>query len=132
MAAPHVSRIAALILSRNPNLTRQQVNTIIESTAQKVGGYPYAYTSGHHNGTWYEQVGYGLVNAYAAVQAACTTPVNFTNKTVTTNQTITSCSDVNMENVTVTNAKLTVNTPKNVYITGPFSVEYGSFEVEIK
>jgi subtilisin family serine protease len=35
-ACPHVFGIAALILSVNPNLTVQQVNDIIESTAQKV------------------------------------------------------------------------------------------------
>ncbi|MDR2935827.1 MAG: S8 family serine peptidase, partial [Rikenellaceae bacterium] len=41
-AAPQVSAIAALILSQNPSLTQNQVADIIESTAQKVGGYSYA------------------------------------------------------------------------------------------
>ncbi|MBR4511798.1 MAG: S8 family peptidase [Bacteroidales bacterium] len=70
MAAPHVSGIAGLILSVNPNLTEQQVRDIIESTAQKVGNYNYRPSAAHHNGDWWVEVGYGLVDAYAAVQKA--------------------------------------------------------------
>jgi hypothetical protein len=70
MAAPHVSGIAGLILSVNPNLTGQQVRDIIESTAQKVGNYNYRPSAAHHNGDWWMEVGYGLVDAYAAVQKA--------------------------------------------------------------
>lgn len=69
-ACPHVSGIAALILSVNPNLSAQQVRNIIESTAQKVGGYAYTGTSGRSNGTWNNQMGYGLVDAKAAVLKA--------------------------------------------------------------
>ncbi len=78
-ACPHVSGVAALILSANPNLTGQQVRDIIETTAQKIrnvdtdplnGLYSYAVSSDHPNGSWNNQVGYGLVDAYAAVQAA--------------------------------------------------------------
>lgn len=69
-AAPQVSGIAALILSVNPNLSALQVRNIIESTAQKVGGYTYSGTSGRTNGTWNNQMGYGLVDAKAAVLKA--------------------------------------------------------------
>ncbi|MEW4923275.1 S8 family serine peptidase [Algibacter sp. 2305UL17-15] len=69
-AAPQVSGVAALILSINPNLTAQEVRNIIESTAQKVGGYAYATTSGRNNGTWDDEMGYGLLNAHQAVLAA--------------------------------------------------------------
>jgi len=69
-ACPHVSGVAALILSVNPNLTQQQVRNIIESTAQKVGGYNYQTTSCRPNGTWHEEMGYGLINAHDAVLAA--------------------------------------------------------------
>ncbi|MBN1651589.1 MAG: S8 family serine peptidase [Bacteroidales bacterium] len=66
-AAPQVSAIAALLFSINNNLTALEVRNIIESTAQKVGGYSYTTTSGYGNGTWNNEMGYGLVNAYAAV-----------------------------------------------------------------
>ncbi|MCL2098747.1 MAG: S8 family serine peptidase, partial [Bacteroidales bacterium] len=71
-AAPHVAGVAALILSVNPNLTAQQVRDIIESTAQKVRTdlYNYSTTPGRPNGTWHEEMGYGLVNAHAAVSVA--------------------------------------------------------------
>jgi subtilisin family serine protease len=70
MATPHVAGVAALILSVNSCLTAQQVRDIIEQTAQKVGGYSYTTTTGRPNGTWNNQMGYGLVDAYAAVQMA--------------------------------------------------------------
>lgn len=69
-AAPHVSGIAGLILSVNPDLTQKQVAHILESTAQKVGNYSYTTTQDHLNGIWNDSVGYGLVDAYAAVYAA--------------------------------------------------------------
>ena len=71
-ACPVIAGVAALILSVNPCLTAQQVRDIIEQTAQKVRTdlYGYASTSGRSNGTWHTQMGYGLVNAYAAVVKA--------------------------------------------------------------
>ncbi len=66
-AAPHVSAVAALILSVNPNLTANEVKEIIESTAQKVGGYLYSHYTARPNGKWNPEMGYGLVDAYAAV-----------------------------------------------------------------
>ena len=69
-AAPHVSGIAALILSVNPCLTREQVTNIIEQTSQKVGGYNYTSNALRPNGTWHNEVGYGLVDAHAAVVMA--------------------------------------------------------------
>ena len=69
-ACPHVSAVAGLILSVNPSLTQKEVADIIESTAQKVGSYDYEISPGRPNGTWNEQMGYGLVDAYAAVMEA--------------------------------------------------------------
>ena len=130
MATPHVSAVAGLILSRYPHLTRLQVVNIIESTAQKVGGYTYQNTTGRPNGTWNNQMGYGLVDAFAAVQAACTT-TNFINRTVTTNTSVEGC-EVNVQNVKVqNNAKLTIDAYNDVNINGPFDVQIGS-ELEIK
>ncbi|MBR6018566.1 MAG: S8 family serine peptidase [Paludibacteraceae bacterium] len=69
-AAPQVSGVMALMLSINPDLTREEIIDIIESTAQKVGGYSYTSHSNHPNGTWNIEMGYGLVDAYAAVLEA--------------------------------------------------------------
>lgn len=56
MAAPHVSALAALLLSRNPMLTRDQVYDRITSQAQDLGepGYDTQY-------------GYGLINPLASL-----------------------------------------------------------------
>ena len=63
-----VSGVASLMLSVNPNLTGQQVKDIIEQTAQKLPNYTFApVSSTHPNGTWNEQVGYGLVDAHKSV-----------------------------------------------------------------
>lgn len=67
MAAPHVTGVAALMLSANPGLSPAQVRRIIEKTARKVGGYEYRNDPQHPNGTWNEEMGYGLVDAHAAV-----------------------------------------------------------------
>ena len=71
-ATPHVAGIAALILSVNPCLTREEVKYIIESTCTKVRDDVYTYSNNqdHPNGTWNIQVGYGLVNAGEAVALA--------------------------------------------------------------
>jgi Subtilase family/Secretion system C-terminal sorting domain len=69
-AAPHVSGVAALILSVNPCLTQLEVRQIIESTTQKVNAntpYVYSTNAAHPNGTWNIEMGHGLVNANAAV-----------------------------------------------------------------
>ena len=57
-ACPQVTGIAALMLSVRPDLTEAQVRTTLQNTARDLG------TSGFDN-----TYGYGLVNAYAAVNA---------------------------------------------------------------
>ncbi len=75
-AAPHVAGVAALILALNPCFTGAQVRNIIESTARKnitpLQGNPYNYstTTNRTNGTWNVEMGYGIVDALAAVQMA--------------------------------------------------------------
>ena len=58
-ACPQVAGVAALMLSANPNLTVNQVRSILRNTATDLGttGFDTTY-------------GYGLVNAYAAVCSA--------------------------------------------------------------
>ncbi len=65
MACPHVSGVAALILSINPALTAKQVREIIAKSAKKVGNDPYDSVKKY--GLWNYRYGYGLVDAYNAV-----------------------------------------------------------------
>ena len=127
-SCPVVAGVAALILSINPNLTPQQVFNTLTSTTDKVGSY--TYTNGKCN-----QMGYGRVNAFAAVQAAkAQCNVNFFNEIVTTNTTVTSCGDINVQNVKVKNgAKLILDAVGEVNIISDFEVDLGSeFEIFIK
>lgn len=64
-AAPHVSGVVALMLSVNPNLTPNEIRTILHNTTTKIIKDTYEYTSG-----WCQFVGYGLINACGAVMSA--------------------------------------------------------------
>ena len=72
LAAPYVAGVAALVLSINPCLTREEVTYILESTCTKIRPdlYTYGNNQDHPNGSWNTQVGHGLVNAYEAVLLA--------------------------------------------------------------
>ncbi len=59
MASPHVAGTAALVKAANPNLTNAEIREILETTAEDLG-----------DPGWDQYFGNGLVNAYAAVQAA--------------------------------------------------------------
>ena len=56
-----VSGVVALMLSINPNLTPSQIRSILINTATKPDTYTY------DNDGWNNEVGYGVVNAFAAV-----------------------------------------------------------------
>ena len=64
-ACPHVAGVAALILERNSELTVDQVNSIICSNTKKLSGVNFNVTK--PDGSWNNQYGYGLVDAYNAV-----------------------------------------------------------------
>lgn len=70
-ACPNAAGVAALILSINPNFTQTQVREILETTTDKIGNT--AYTNLFKYGsvqTWNNEVGFGRLNAYSAVQKA--------------------------------------------------------------
>lgn len=69
-ATPHVAGLAALLISQYPTLTNAQVRNIIEQTAEKVGSVPYAATPGYPNGTWNQEMGYGRINVFRALDLA--------------------------------------------------------------
>ena len=58
-AAPHAAAIAALMLSRNPGLTTSQMRTLLTGSCIDIGTHGYDRDSG-----------YGILDAYAAVNAA--------------------------------------------------------------
>ncbi|MBQ9399644.1 MAG: S8 family serine peptidase [Bacteroidales bacterium] len=69
-AAPHVSGIAALILSEYPDLTEAQVRRAIELSCTKPSGYSYSYDDQYPSALWNNHVGYGVANAYYALLKA--------------------------------------------------------------
>ena len=70
MASPVVAGVAALILSKNPLMTAEQVETVLQKSAVDLGesGWDYLY-------------GYGRVDAYKALQK---TPAAISNVTLST------------------------------------------------
>ena len=123
MATSCVAGVMALMLSKNPKLTPAEICEILETTAVHLPNQ--SSPKGNVFGS-------GRIDAYAAVQAvpACL-PVNFINQVITTNMTVTSCDDINVQNVKVRNgAKLTLDAGGEVNIISDFEVELGSeFEI---
>lgn len=73
-ACPHVAGLAALLMLRHPEITKQQMRDSIERTCEKVGGYDYEFVEDsvypRNNGSWNEDMGYGRINAAAALRYA--------------------------------------------------------------
>ena len=69
-ACPNAAGVGALVLSVNPQLTAEDVRTIINMSADRVPGYTYDSTSVY--GTWNIEMGHGRVNANEAVLLAQT------------------------------------------------------------
>ncbi len=69
-ASPHAAAVAALVLSVNKNLTAAEARTVIESNCTKPTYYTFGLTADNVNGTWNNEMGYGIVNAYKSVLAA--------------------------------------------------------------
>ncbi|MEO8513325.1 MAG: S8 family serine peptidase [Ignavibacteria bacterium] len=60
-SSPMAAGVAALMLSKNINLSADSVKRIIERSARKVGNYNYNIPK--ENGMWNEEMGYGLIDA---------------------------------------------------------------------
>lgn len=71
-AAPIVAGVAALTLSANPNLTSNEVVEILCRTARRLHQETYDYSTNPNRpyGSWNKEMGYGLVDACAAVETA--------------------------------------------------------------
>jgi len=129
MACPHVSGVAGLVLSVRPCLSHKDVVDIIELTAQKVGGYNYQVQDyqGYPkpNGTYHLEMGYGLVDAEAAVNLATTFIRTFEESVFDTDATIRSC-DIELHDCDITNnADIQIEVNNTVSITGTFNATLG-------
>jgi hypothetical protein len=80
-SAPQVSGVVSLLKIINPNMSNSEVRTILQNSADKVGGYSYI------NGRSVE-LGYGRLNAYKALQLALPT-ISGSNTVCTSNKTFT-------------------------------------------
>lgn len=69
-SAPQVAAVIGLMLSANPQLSADEIRYLIESTAHRISIYNYQTFPEHPNGAWTNSVGYGVLDAYAAVQGA--------------------------------------------------------------
>jgi subtilisin family serine protease len=68
-ACPHAAGVCVLILSVNRCLTAAQVTRILELSCDKVGGL-YCYGPGGTAGFFNNEMGYGRINAFKALQYA--------------------------------------------------------------
>ena len=121
MACPHVAGVAALILERNPELTVNQVNSIINSNAKKITA---TYDVSNPDGLWNNEYGYGLVDAYSSV---INTPsvIYIQNDTVTGTRSVT--ADIIYVGKDVTDRK-----EQGDVIIGPGNVTLKAGTVQIK
>ncbi len=78
-ACPNAAGVGALLLSFNPDLLWTDVQYLMAASAEKVGGYSYDVSK--PAGMWSEELGYGRVNAFKALQLAQTYNVSITSKT---------------------------------------------------
>jgi subtilisin family serine protease len=70
VATPHVTGLAALLLSADPTLSSNEVRDIIERTADKVGPDPYTeHPFDPNRPSWNPFMGHGRINVLRALQA---------------------------------------------------------------
>ena len=66
-ACPHAAGVMALVLSANPCLTQREAKSILCRSCDKLPEYSY---SEQEYGLWNNEVGYGKINAYKAIELA--------------------------------------------------------------
>ena len=68
-AAPTMSGVVALMLEKNPNLTRVQIENYIKDNADKIASVSYTDTSGSGKNNWHSQYAHGKVNVKKILDA---------------------------------------------------------------
>lgn len=125
-AAAYASGVAGLILSRNSHLSNDQVIDLIESSAQKIGDYSYQTKDDRTNGTWHEKMGYGVLDAEAALLPCLPTTIADMTFSSTIKE-IRACGKVEIHDVAVeNNGGFSILSHDGVTINSPFVVEVGS------
>jgi len=117
MAAPHVSAVAALVISAGVATTPEEVRNVLQSTAEDKGP-----------DGWDSEYGWGIVDAYAALQWTATP----NNPPVADDQMVTTDEDTNLEIILIATdsdenqlAYSIVSGPSNGELTGtPPNVNY--------
>lgn len=66
MAAPCVAGIAALVLSKYPDLNISELKYVLRTSCKKVGNVEYLSTNGYED-TWHIKYGYGMIDAKMAL-----------------------------------------------------------------
>ncbi|PSR53061.1 hypothetical protein AHMF7605_05735 [Adhaeribacter arboris] len=67
-ACPIAAGVVGLMASLRPEYSALNYTIALQKSAEKVGGYEYLTLAGHPYGTWNNEMGYGRVNAYRALQ----------------------------------------------------------------
>lgn len=113
-------------------ITGQEVRNIIESTAQKLLNYTYTPNANQPNGTWNNEVGHGLVDAFEAVKAACA-PLVVSQGQLQLNFFPTTFSNCKIEcnGIIVTGKSVEFNHIESIELKGGFEVQLGG-SLEVK
>lgn len=131
-ACPHVAGAAALLLSVNPNLTQQEVASILCRTATKLP--MYSFDQHKEYGIWNKEVGYGFLNVAAALQLASGNKniVVFNDKEIRGQQSVLGYR-IHSQNVLITaDSFLEFKLLESVVIFPPFTVESNaSFTIDV-
>ena len=125
-ACPHVAAVAALVISVVPTLTQQQVVEAILTSTYKLPSYSFPTIKTY--GTWNQEVGYGLLNAKAAIQKAVgTKTIYYYGRTVSNEWVSLIGTSIYAGGVTVnTGSKLSITASSICQISTPLVVESGA------
>lgn len=126
-ASPLCAGIAALALSRNPNLTAAEVRQLMRDNSRQIGNVPY------DSGGWNSQYGYGSVDAEGVVEGADGSDAcQVSGMTIDDQQTY-ECSTVRVDDIEITaSADVVFNAWERIIIEADFQVATnGTFAARI-